>query len=113
MDYLHVQADNPWYNYYLNNWDVAVVLLDSGDICQRNQVIFFLIERLFVFQENTLLEDLSFKLSRRENLFSWIETKKRSYIATATRNVVLELGLDARSGYPTKRASNQSPTVSF
>ena len=42
-------------------------------------------------------EDLSFKLSR-ENLFSWIETKKRSYIATATRNVVLELGFDARSG---------------
>ena len=33
MDYLHVQADNPWYNYYLasnkNIYDIESLLIES------------------------------------------------------------------------------------
>ena len=29
VDYLHVQADNPWYNYYIKEWDIALILRES------------------------------------------------------------------------------------
>ena len=33
VDYLHVQADNPWYNYYVSH--------ETGDPCLKPTQIFF------------------------------------------------------------------------
>ena len=47
MDYLHVQADNPWYNYYLCSTAGCVMLLYIsrgvtvllGIVCEREVVL--------------------------------------------------------------------------
>ena len=36
MDYLHVQADNPWYNYYINDRCLTVSGHVNGDLGREN-----------------------------------------------------------------------------
>ena len=40
VDYLHVQADKPWYNYYVNSEDTGEIISPGSVLFAKTKTIF-------------------------------------------------------------------------